>query len=45
LGFGIVVVFYHSDVTWDGSKGESSKNRGFLKHKVLGKVGVVSTWD
>jgi hypothetical protein len=26
-------------------KGKVLEKRGILRHKVLGKVGVVSTWD
>jgi hypothetical protein len=42
LSFEFLLFFNHGDVTWDSSKGESSKNQGeIFRHIVLGKVGGV----
>jgi hypothetical protein len=30
---------------WTVQKGRTLKNRGILRHKVLGRIGIVGTWD
>jgi hypothetical protein len=40
LKFEFLLFFYHGDVIWDGSKGESFGKKGeIFRHGVLGKVG------